>query len=59
MIDSDGKNDEIVRAIVTLTRNLGLKVIAEGVETAAPVGRAHRYRMRGRTGIFRYRADAF
>jgi len=33
MIDANGNNDEIVRAIVTLARNLGLAVIAEGVET--------------------------
>jgi diguanylate cyclase (GGDEF)-like protein/PAS domain S-box-containing protein len=33
MIDADGGNDEIVRAIITLARNLGLKVIAEGVES--------------------------
>lgn len=33
MINHDGGNDEIVRAIVTLARNLGLNVIAEGIET--------------------------
>lgn len=35
MIDADGQNDEIVRAIITLARNLGLSVIAEGIETSA------------------------
>ena len=35
MIDADGSNDEIVRAIVVLARNLGMRVTAEGIETAA------------------------
>lgn len=32
MVDADGRNDEIVRAIINLARTLGLKVVAEGVE---------------------------
>jgi diguanylate cyclase (GGDEF)-like protein/PAS domain S-box-containing protein len=36
-ITEDGSNTEIVETIMMLARNLGMKVIAEGVETAAQV----------------------
>ncbi|NOT48430.1 MAG: EAL domain-containing protein [Acidobacteria bacterium] len=32
-IDSDGKNTEIVKTVLALARNLGLKTVAEGIET--------------------------
>lgn len=34
-LDQDGADRELVKAIVAMARNLGLKVIAEGVETPA------------------------
>jgi diguanylate cyclase (GGDEF)-like protein/PAS domain S-box-containing protein len=39
MIDDEGRNDEIVCAIVTLARNLRLQVIAEGIETQGQLQR--------------------
>ena len=32
-IDSDGNNTEIVKTVIALARNLGLKTVAEGIET--------------------------
>jgi EAL domain-containing protein (putative c-di-GMP-specific phosphodiesterase class I) len=36
-IDTDSETSEIVRIIITLAHNLGLKVVAEGAETAGQV----------------------
>src|ERR1700724_602262 len=36
-MDSDKENREIVRAIIVLAHNLGLKVVAEGTETEAQI----------------------
>jgi EAL domain-containing protein (putative c-di-GMP-specific phosphodiesterase class I) len=36
-MDTDGETSEIVRIIVMLAHNLGLKVVAEGAETAEQV----------------------
>jgi EAL domain-containing protein (putative c-di-GMP-specific phosphodiesterase class I) len=52
MIDSQGGNDDIVRAIVTLARNLGLKVIAEGVETEAQLRKLRLLECEGGQGYF-------
>jgi EAL domain-containing protein (putative c-di-GMP-specific phosphodiesterase class I) len=36
-IDTDSETSEIVRVIIMLAHNLGLKVVAEGAETAEQV----------------------
>ncbi len=51
MIDDDGGNDEIVRAIVTLARNLGLGVIAEGVETESQLKKLQMLECEGGQGF--------
>ena len=51
-ITEDGGNTEIVEIIVLLARNLGMKVIAEGVETAAQVEQLKRLNCEGAQGYY-------
>lgn len=52
MVDDDGSNDEIVRAIVNLARNLDLKVIAEGIETESQLAKLKDLNCEGGQGYF-------
>lgn len=52
MIDEDGGTEDIVRAIVTLARNLGLGVIAEGVETEYQLEKLRELECEGGQGYF-------
>lgn len=51
-IKSEGGNSEIVRTIVMLARNLGMKVIAEGVETKAQLDELKKLNCEGAQGYF-------
>ena len=51
-INVNGGNTEIVRTIVTLARNLGMKVIAEGVETQAQFDELKKLNCEGAQGYF-------
>lgn len=51
-IESNGGNSEIVRTIVMLARNLGMKVIAEGVETKAQLEELKKLNCEGAQGFF-------
>lgn len=51
-IKSNGSNTEIVRTIVMLARNLGMKVIAEGVETKEQVEELKKLNCEGAQGYF-------
>ncbi len=52
MVDDDGSNDEIVKAIVNLARNLDLKVVAEGIETEAQLAKLKDLNCEGGQGYF-------
>ncbi len=52
MVDDNGSNDEIVRAIVNLARNLNLKVVAEGIETATQLDKLKSLNCEGGQGFF-------
>jgi EAL domain-containing protein (putative c-di-GMP-specific phosphodiesterase class I) len=49
-IQPDGSNTEIVQTIVTLARNLKMKVIAEGVETEAQLAQLKKLNCEGAQG---------
>jgi diguanylate cyclase (GGDEF)-like protein/PAS domain S-box-containing protein len=49
-IQSNGGNTEIVQTIVTLARNLGMKVIAEGVENHAQLAQLKKLNCEGAQG---------
>ena len=51
-IKEDGSNTEIVETIVMLARNLGMKVIAEGVETAVQVEQLKKLNCEGAQGYY-------
>lgn len=51
-MQSNGGNTEIVRTIVMLARNLGMKVIAEGVETKAQLDELKKLNCEGAQGYF-------
>lgn len=51
-ITEDGGNSEIVETIVMLARNLGMKVIAEGVETETQVKQLKKLNCEGAQGYY-------
>lgn len=59
MVDDDGSNDKIVEAIVDLAKNLGLKVIAEGIETQTQLTRLKNLNCDGGQGYLLARPMSF
>jgi EAL domain-containing protein (putative c-di-GMP-specific phosphodiesterase class I) len=58
-IGAEGKNVEIVQTIITLARNLGMKVIAEGVETEAQLDQLKKLHCEGAQGFYLARPMPF
>ena len=48
---ADGEDDTLVRCMIDLAHNLGLTVVAEGVETEAVLAAARRAQLRRRAGL--------
>ncbi|HMT07216.1 MAG TPA: EAL domain-containing protein [Pyrinomonadaceae bacterium] len=59
VVDDDGSNDKIVEAIVELAKNLGLKVIAEGIETKGQLERLRELGCEGGQGYLLARPMSF
>lgn len=51
-IEANGSNTEIVKTIVSLARNLGLRVVAEGVETLAQINELKKLNCEGAQGYY-------
>jgi diguanylate cyclase (GGDEF)-like protein len=51
-IEADGGNTEIIQTIITLARNLGLRVVAEGVENEMQIEQLKKLDCEGAQGYF-------
>ncbi|MBL8180423.1 MAG: EAL domain-containing protein [Blastocatellia bacterium] len=59
IVDDDGSNDKIVEAIIDLATNLGLRVIAEGIETVGQLERLRALKCEAGQGYYLAKPMAF